>query len=1002
MRSTAKNFFLYRVAQDLWQRWGADGLRQSMLFLPSSRSKLFFVRYLHELAGKQPLVLPRWATVTSEAERIAEIEVVEPLLLLPELFASYQELNKVSQFQEKETSEAFDEFYPVGITILHDFDQIDKYLVNANELFQNIQANSELSRRIDFLTEEQRSWLEKFFTRVANSPKSKLEQRYFDIWQLLGNLYEHLQGYITEHKEGYEGAVLRHALKRIQDNSRIVCNKNVQHYAVVGFNALSACEEKYFEYLKNEVGKENLLFYWDYPATLNPQHQNETENLRKDAGYFIRMHRTLGDALPQPETENTEQTIEIIAAPSLLSQADVVRNILEKQTKEAIENSVLILPDEQLLMPVLQALPPNINTNITMGYSLRNTLVYLLLENILTWLASRTGGEKSSSRKSLKTLLLHPFWQNELEVKDALKIIESDTNEKIPDTNFEGIISLVTNWIRSFEENTLGEFLLNFLHELGETLEANYKAQKEEQQETNPPIWMHHISAAYQVIAALNQLLLRANITPSVRLYRMLLPQVFRNKKIFYYGEPLAGLQIMGFLETRCLDFEEVTILSCNEGSLPALSPTPSFIISSLSRGYNLPTLQDREIMYAYYFQTIVARARHVRLIYAKTDGAGLGTEPSRYLLQKKYSLENQKDTSHLTTIDYSFSPREGEATTPACHPIHVSIQNCKAEFDAYCEHGISPSALSSYCRCPLLFYYKHIARIEERPEPERAELSALTFGTWVHNSLQALYKPICGQEITIQELQTLDTTVEDVVKSQYEKIKNVNSMRGIEFIESAIVSRILKNCLAVDMQRAPFFLCALEYNIKGEIKLDNGEKIFLQGTIDRIDKEGNNFRIIDYKTGQYDKKHATLTSIDGLWKGTEERDYVFQTFFYAYLLNQIPSQIITYNANKPLTPTQTIPSLWFVMEGEKAKLELIYPKKQPTNTNQLNALNIQAQQESTQTYAQYAESFSEALRNTLATILDAETFEPTNDTKRCEKCAYKILCWGAKGITNY
>jgi hypothetical protein len=403
--------------------------------------------------------------------------------------------------------------------------------------------------------------------------------------------------------------------------------------------------------------------------------------------------------------------------------------------------------------------------------------------------------------------------------------------------------------------------------------------------------------------------------------------------------------------------------------------------------------------MYAYYFQTIVARARHVRLIYAKTDGAGVGTEPSRYLLQKKYPLGNEDvtNTARLTTLDYSFSPREEESNNTAQHPVQVPIENCKAEFEAYCAQGISPSALSSYCRCPLLFYYKYIARIEERKEPERAELSALTFGTWVHNSLQALYKPLCGEDFSEEKRQERVGAVDEVVKSQYEKIKGGSDIRGIELIESTIVSKVLQDCLAFDVQRTPFKLCALEYNIKGEIELEGGKKVLLQGTIDRIDKEGDNFRIIDYKTGQYDKKHVTLTSVDSLLDGSEERDYVFQTFFYAYLLEQVPSALSVYNGNKPLTPLQTVPSLWFVMEGEKAKLELLYPKKPTTHSGEVNAPSTKEQ--GVQSYAAYAADFKAALRNTLSAMLATKSFAPTNDTKRCEKCAYQVLCWGAKGI---
>lgn len=990
MSATKEDFFLYRVAKDLWERWGEDGLRRSVVFLPSSRSKLFFVRYLYQLAGNQALVLPRWGSVCTEAERISGLDVVDPLLLLPEVFRLYRKYAAIPE--EGELAEAFDEFYPAGMTILRDFDQIDKYLVNAQELFDNVRADTEITRSIEYLTDTQREWLEKFFTKVGNKSHSTLEARYLQIWQVLKPIYSELQTYIDEHKEGYEGAVLRKALERIKDSSVSILNEQIEHYAVVGFNALEACEVQYFQYLKDAAGAENVLFYWDYPESMRRAEKSPNTFLRKDAGYFIRNHRALGDALPEAEPANTEQTVEIIAAPSVLTQVDVIRELLQKQQKNDIENSVLVLPDEQLLMPILQALPKELDLNITMGYPLRNTLVYLLLENLLSWFASRNEEAKNSSRKELKVLLQHPFWQQWEEIKHALGVVDAQSDEKIADNELS--TTTLIRWIKNFEELTLGDFLLELLHELGERLEAS--SEKEVKEGIEHSIWINYLVAAYEVIAELNQVLLRANIHPTIRLYRLLLPQLFRDKKIFYYGEPLSGLQIMGFLETRCLDFEEVTILSCNEGTLPAVHATPSFIMSSLAKEYNLPSLRDREIMYAYYFQTIMARAKHVRLIYAKTDGAGGGVEPSRYVLQQKYPLEI--GISSLKILDYSFASASSSTETHSPQP--VPIKNCKDEFEAYCAQGISPSALSSYCRCPLLFFYKYIARIEERQEEERAEMSPLTFGTWIHNSLQELYTPLVGKVVSAEDLTNLSSKVSSTVCDQYIQLRNHSILNGIEQIECKIVTKILYDCLERDKTRTPFMLCSLEHEVKGELPLQDGRKVRLQGKTDRIDKIGKSFYIIDYKTGQYKDNHAKFTTVAALFDGSSERDYVFQTFFYAYLLELAHYEV----QSDILTPEHAFPALWFVMEGQKAEIELIYDKKKKSehsihNQGEINAPT--AQEDSPKSYANYAEDFAVALRDSLASLVDTTTFLPTTEKKRCEKCAYQILCWGAKGCDN-
>ena len=997
MLATKTHFFLYRVAEDLWKRWGREGLRHSVIFLPSARSKLFLVRYLHELAGGQALVLPQWGNIRTEAERITTLDVVEPLLLLPEVFRLYREYAQISL--EGEFADAFAEFYPAGMTILRDFDQIDKYLVNAQNLFENIDADAQITRNIDYLTQAQREWLAHFFTNVAKVQHSQLEKRYLQIWQVLYPIYRDLQHYMQERKEGYEGAVFRSALEKIKDSPNRVLIKNVERYAVVGFNALSACEVQYYQYLKAAAGTENVLFYWNYPASIRGNETENPENRHKNAGYFIRSHRTLGDALPTPEAFNTEQTVEIIAAPSVLSQADVVRELLQKQTTSEIETSVLVLPDEQLLQPILQALPKELAMNITMGYPLRSTLVYLFLENLLAWLETRAREPKSSSRKSLKSLLLHPFWQSWAEIQYALTELEKYTNDEVTDSELKETI--IARWIADYESCSLSDFLLERLQELGDRLDVTTDQEVEKTNEEKPeqPIWLHYLTAAYGVVAELQQVLVRAGIEANVRLYRLLLPQVFRNKKIFYYGEPLSGLQIMGFLETRCLDFDQVTILSCNEGTLPAVHSTPSFILSSMCKGYNLPTLQDHELMYAYYFHTIVARAKHVRLIYAKTDGAGGGAEPSRYVLQYKYPLGESKSAAITQFLDFTFSHKESDVHKVQT-PQAVPKEYCREAFESYLEQGVSPSALSTYCRCPLQFFYKYLARIEERQLPEYAEMSALDFGNLVHNSLRSLYAPLVGRELSEDTLNKQAEDVNRIVNIEFEKLRGKGDKNGIEQIECNIISKLLADCLARDTQRIPFTICALEHEVKGEIGLDDNLKVKLQGKIDRIDQSANDFFIIDYKTGQFDKRHAEFTSVAALFDGGAERDYVFQTFFYAYLLGQVKDALApNIGVGNVLSPEHAYPSLWFVLEGREATLEISYAKKRSdTKEEQTNDPPAPHKQEGNNVYASHATEFETALKTCLATLVTSSNFAPTTERKRCEKCPYQLLCWGAKG----
>ena len=958
------DYFLYRVAKDLWARWTqASDLTTEILtwklFFPSARAKLHFIDYLRRLAAhrdgeQRPLVLPAWGDLRGEMERIAGWTIVDPLLLLPELYRHYQALHP------RESPLSLEAFYYWGMLLLRDFDQVDKYVNYPRELFNTLAAHQALERDIDYLTPEQHETLARFFAEISADAPTPLTARYHHLLSLLAPLYEALQDYMAQHAEGYEGAVFRRAVERLRAEKGLLCPPDtpIRHFAFIGFNALNSREKEFFACAQSEV---DTLFYWNYPPALHTEEY-------QDAAHFVKDNaRRFQSALPAEDTPYVRGERELIAVPSVLAQATAVSELLKRDPKAA-QNAVLILADEQMLMPLLRALPKAIDYNITMGYPLRNTQVYTLLELLVTWLARRDATTHTSPKKPLLALFNHPFLTalpSYAATRDAITAsIEAIEETALPPDN------KLRHWLGQIDHYGLARFLSRFLVQTGQEMEAQNLLAAEHK------IWQEYLVATYERLKGIEQLIRRAAIEPTPRLYQQLLPQVFRDAKVAFFGDPLGGLQVMGFLETRALDFEEVTIVSCNEGHLPAVKAAASFIPASIGQVFGMPTLRERESMYAYYFQTIIARARRLRLVYTHSEDSLVG-EPSRYVLQERYATSPPLPVNVTGGGIPSLRKLEPPvvAKTGAIAAALASFLCTETPTS-----GLSLTALSEYCVCPLRFHFRYLQHIAPRDEAPSVELSARSFGTLVHQTLRLLYTPFVGKKLTDESFEAMRDALATTLEACYKEERHITRpLSGLEHLECEVIHELLNDLLRVDNNRHIDHVVALEAKVLTAVTLDDGRRVGLQGTIDRVDRTTQGKIVItDYKTGRYSDSYVRYRGAERLFAPQPtDRSYILQVLLYCYLWQQTRAQ--------QGERADIIPSLWFVSERQNVDLSLYRAKDEGAARTTYALLTP---------YASVAAPFEKCLLETLETLFDFQRpFTATTELGHCDTCPYRLLC---------
>jgi len=816
---------------------------------------------------------PRIYGISDFIDESSVLSLSDPLELIFSLYDIYQET--------LQTPDPLDEFYFWGEIMLRDFDELDKYLVDAEMLFRNILDLKMLEEPLAGLDPEQIEFIRQFWAGFHAGDLTEEKEKFLGIWKLLPLLYEGLRKKLEAGREGFQGMQYREIVERIDrgEMDHVWTGRTL----VVGFNALNSCELKLFSWLQQHGAE----FFWDY------DHQY-VDDAGSEASRFLR--ENLKNFPPKTNLEDfrgldRDKQIRIFELPTDVLQAKTIHRILEEEeagTQKDCTDTALVLCDEELLMPVIMSLPESTGEiNVTMGYPMKNTPVFSFIDSLLRLhknIRKGSDGQVSFYHKDVSALLLHPYMRN-LEGDSGSGLMEEITGSNLIQVD----INLFTG---EFEKKIFcpieeaGDLLVYlrtlFTHILeqvaGEEADMHRSLDRE---------------FIFQLLVHLNKLETLLARRPSIPLgiLERLIRKQLSTLRIPFEGEPLSGLQLMGILETRLLDFRHVILLSMNEEVMPASFSTQSYIPYALRLAFKMPAREDMDAIYAYYFKRLLQRAEKIDLLYnGGSEGIRTG-EMSRYLYQLMYSKGIQVIRPGLEVM-----ARE----TPALvirHTPEIDEKLSRYRFESEDGAYLSPSAINTYIDCSLRFYLRYLAGIGE-VEEVLEDIDAAGFGTVVHDSISELYETIAGRNrgyITREELQKLRSSgqAEEVLKRafvrQHFRGRKKAVLEGRNILIFRVMLRYLEKIIEIDLDISPFLLVSAEQRYTRRLEIDSGDRslaLRLGGKIDRVDRVGNSLRVIDYKTGN---AMQNFQAVDALFKGelSKRNGAAMQTLFYAWLVGE-------------------------------------------------------------------------------------------------------------------
>ncbi|MEP6737502.1 MAG: PD-(D/E)XK nuclease family protein [Chryseolinea sp.] len=875
------NAFLYELARTIHTKYRE--LDKLTVVFPNRRAVLYFKKHLSDIIDK-PVFAPTMITIEDFIGSFSSYKVPDKLELIHRLYKSYNTIiNKTGI-----PTEAFDKFYFWGDMLLRDFDELDKYLVKPELIFKDLTVQKELDATFEFLTDEQKEFLKEFWKSFEeNVTENKL--KFLSVWNRLHQLYLEFRKQLSNEGLAYEGMLHRDAAESLDKSTSSKYDDKPIVFA--GFNALTKAEEKILSFF---VEHHDADVYWDID-------EYYVHNITQEAGRYFRQYRRhdiLGKTFDKDTPANfmgknfsesgKTKSLKIYGAAEPVSQAKVMSQILHELLDKGLnpEETLIVLPDEKLLIPVLHGLSRKIEKlNVTMGFPLSSTPVFSIAELLVDLQISRK--KNHFNHRQVLALLGHPY------VVAADPIAASSKRKEILNHNWvqipKGFLATTHDLHRLiFQEVNSTSSILNYLQaillEIGKLdvsdLDKEYVFNFLKLLNRMEEIMGEAYSESQNSTAREDQSALRA--------FLRLLRQLIQSHKIPFTGEPLRGLQIMGVLETRNLDYKNVFILSLNEGAFPGSSSKGSYIPFNIRRAYGMPTVEHQDAIYAYLFYRVLQRAENIHLFYnSETDVLGQG-EASRFLQQLIYEsgLEIDKKLLH--------NPIQPRPVTPITIPKTPGVKEALLklnEGNTYFK-GISPSALNTYIECRLRFYLHYIARIREPKEVEE-DLDARIFGELLHGIMELFYTGIRERKgmktIELVDLANANEEVDRLIDKGFIQTYNLNPeekvvYEGQRLVVREVVKRFAHKIIENDRAYAPFILEATEQGgLLYSIKLpDSDNTVLLNGKIDRVDRKDDVVRVIDYKTG---KDQLDFESIASLFVRDGKRNKAaFQTLLYALL----------------------------------------------------------------------------------------------------------------------
>lgn len=954
--------FLKLVAADLYKHTEGNLAHTAVVF-PNKRAGLFFNEYLAQ-ESDSPIWSPAYVSISELFRSLSPWEVGDPVKLVCELYKIFR--------RETQSTETLDDFYFWGEMLISDFDDADKNKVDTDKLFSNLQDLRNIMDDYTFIDDEQEEAIRQFFQNFSIERRTALKERFISLWNVLGNIYKGFRESLASQNIAYEGMMYRHVIEHL-DVDKLPYEK----YIFVGFNVLNKVEHTLFTQLK-DVGK--AVFYWDYDEFYMKENRQAVTH---EAGEFIR--RNLRD-FPSPlsgelfKNLSKPKEVHYIASSTENAQARYLPQWIRNNLTTPEKETAVVLCNEALLQPVLHSLPAEVkHVNITMGFPLSQTPVYSFL---IALLELHTHGFNFKSGRytfqSVVTLLKHPYTRQLTGQAELLEKELTRNNRFYPLPGELGKDEFLTRLFTPLSGN------LNLCIRLSETLQqvaGIYQANTSGTEDTDAfnQLYRESLFKAYTTINRFRTLIEEDELTVQSETFRRLLVKVLSTTNIPFHGEPAIGMQVMGVLETRNLDFRHLVLLSVNEGQLPKSGGDSSFIPYNLRKAFGMTTIEHKIAVYAYYFYRLLQRAERITLIYnTSSDGLNRG-EWSRFMLQFLIEWPHPITRQFL---EAGQSPQGTSSITVEKTPDVMRQMQSLFDVRANPKAKFSPSALNYYLDCPLKFYYRYVAGLSA-PDEVSAEIDSATFGSIFHYAAEHIYKDLTthGKVINKEALETLlrnEVKLQDYVDTAFKKLffnvpqNEKPEYNGVQLINSAVIARYLKQLLQNDLRYAPFTFIASEMEVDEPIDIQTPKGVIksrIGGIIDRMDSKDGTLRIVDYKTGG---DADTPPHVESLFIPDKKRsNYVFQTFLYAAIMCR-------------KQPTMKIaPALLYIHRAATETYSPVIQMGEPRKPK-----------EAVEDFSKYEKEYRERLQGLLEEIFNPEkSFTQTEIIEKCTYCDFKALC---------
>jgi len=842
-------------------------IHEVTVVLPSRRAGLYFRKFLSSRL-KHPRFAPRIYSIDDYISSLSPYSKADRIELLADLYGIY------IKYFPSDAQEDFERFYPWGEMIISDFDEIDKNLADAAKVFRAVRAEKEIQEEFEIDVESE--YFRMFWKNFSNLKPHAIRNDFLKIWEVLGKIYTEFRDILLEKKRVYDGISYRKVYELITSHEIVPQGSII----FAGFNLLTKSEECIIREL---LRQNKARIYWDAD-------EYYLHNENHEAGTFIRKHiKNLNISEPQwieNQLAKQAKNIKVISAPLTAGMVKAAGDIIGQIPPDLADDTAVVLPDESLLLPLLCSLPDSVSEiNITMGFPPKHSRLFSLLESVKT--LHKNKSNKGFYFSNITELFSHPYISKSGHSEIRKIIYEINTrniiyiNQEMILREYMNLPPLAKDILSDPDTTGVYNYICRIINDLDECFRTdNYNEHD---------IYEHEILRMISLkLNVLNETMIRCGLKPGFDLYMQLLLEELSRERIPFEGDYLKGLQVMGLLETRTLNFRNVVILSMNEGSLPRNTRRPSFIPYNLRKAFGLSTYDEEDAISAYLFFRLLQGAEYITLIYRTAEEGLSPAEKSRYIMQIESELVKSNPDINYSVSDYSPEAvllPENKITVQKTTDVINQLLSVK---------NFSPSALSLYINCPLQFYLKYVVGLE-KPETAEEVLSGAAFGNIFHQIMENLYMDCKGNELDKSAIEKIindfNLRFEDYWKSACRRYDDLEifteQLSGRNLLLKSVMKKLILKVLENDIKNTPFRITELEKKLEYEYRLSNEHKIILKGRLDRIEQKDGIVRIIDYKTVRRKfGDNMRVSEVENLFKLPDSKE-LFQLYFYLFIYNK-------------------------------------------------------------------------------------------------------------------